>query len=302
MAEQTARDLVAYKNYTPTGLTETRLTRKLTLDQEWVFGGSGGVDIMIKFDKNFFKKHLFTYSKKTNEVAQIAFFLSKEAGDPPGREMDFWLQAELIKLNQKLRKALEHRAEAFRCTCGHYLISHACTNCGHGPAKHKTGSGANCACKEDTGAGIKCGCTTYTNRCVESGCACGGFTNTPTGAYATSRSNSGKGPDNPLQGAPTQVNTCIILDRIPMEKFKDVVIKSFETAETTSHTWAINTEKHLTWDFGIANCVVNASLGQAPKDWTTSTGVTVSTKKLSFTPASSGKRDLYTYQVFHLSN
>jgi len=74
---QTARDLVAYKAYTPTGTTDIRQTRKLTLDQEWLFGGAGGSNILLKFGSNFFKKHLFTYSKKTAEVAQIAHNLSE---------------------------------------------------------------------------------------------------------------------------------------------------------------------------------------------------------------------------------
>jgi hypothetical protein len=111
---------------------------------------------------------------------------------------------------------------------------------------------------------------------------------------------SGKGPDNPLQGAATQLNTCIILDRIPMDKFKSVVIKSFETAETPAFTWAINDEKHLTWDFGIPNCIINASLGQDPGSWTSGTHTQVLAQKISATPAGGGMPALNTYKIVHL--
>lgn len=299
---QTSRDLVAYKSYTPTGTTDTKQTRKLTLDQEWVFGGTGGTNLMIKFDSNFFKKHLFTYSKKTAEVAQNAYLLSKAAGDPPGRELEFWLQAELTKLNQKLRKALEHRAERYKCTCGHYQVSHKCTNanCKHEEIKHKTGTGNPCPCKvtlQQPPPAHLCGCANQVFHCDIPACPCTAFNVNPAavGIYAAQRAASGKGPDNPLAGAATQLNTCIILDRIPMEKFKSVVINSFETAETPAFTWAINDQKDLTWDFAVPNCIINASLGQDPGAWTSGTQTQVVAQKISTTPA------LNTYKIVHLA-
>lgn len=302
---QTARDLVAYKNYTPTGTTDTKPTRKLTLDQEWVFGATGGVNLMIKFENNFFKKHLFTYSKKTAEVSQIAYDLSKAAGDPPGKEFDFWLQAELTKLNQKLRKALEHRAEKYKCTCGHYQVSHHCTTCHHEEIKHKTGSGNPTACKHNTSAVVgvttPCACNVHAFRCEIAGCACTAFVDAGvTGTYGAQRSASGKGPDNPLQGAATQLNTCIILDRITMENFKQVVIGSFENAETAAFNWPLNTQKHLTWNFGVANCIVNASLGQDSTAWTTGSSVQVLAEKTSFVAAGGGTPATHAYKVIHL--
>jgi hypothetical protein len=88
---QTARDLVAHQDYAVTGGNgATALTRKSCEHQEWVFGATGGHEFMIKFDKNFFKKHLLTYSKKSVEVGNRAKELWEAAGQPPGRDVEFW--------------------------------------------------------------------------------------------------------------------------------------------------------------------------------------------------------------------
>ena len=192
--------------------------------------------------------------------------------------MEFWLQAELTKLNQKLRKALEHRAEKHKCTCGHYQISHKCTTCQHEEIKHKTGGGNPTGCKEKlppVPPGTLCACANQVFLCDTPGCLCTAFSANAAavGTYTAQRATSGKGPVNPLAGAATQLNTCIILDRIPVEKFKSVVINSFETAETPAFTWAINDQKNLTWDFAIPNCIINASLGLDPGAWTSGTQV-----------------------------
>jgi hypothetical protein len=302
---QTARDLVAFKSYTPTGTTDTRLTRKLTLDQEWVFSATGGNQFMIKFDKNFFKKHLFTHSKKTDEVSKIAYYLWETAGKPPGKDEEFWLQAELVKLNDKLTKALKHRAEGSVCTCGHMLADHPCSACNHGRARHFTGSGNRCNCKEPAppDGGGPCGClgtAAVTFGCKKAGCTCAAFTPT-TGAYGAQRAGSGKGPDNPLAGAQTTRNTCLILDRIPMEKFKEVVVKAFETVETPGFTWADGTEEHVDWNFNIDKCVIQADLSQDPSAWATYKGVQVTAKKINSTPLGTGSGKQYVYQVFHQS-
>lgn len=315
---QTARDLIAYRSYTPTGTTTTALTRKTTLNQEWVFGASNGHELMIKFDKNFFKKHLFTYSKKTEQVAQIAFYLWEAAGKPEGKADEFWLAAELTKLNDKLRKTLEHRAEANLCTCGHLNALHTCNGCGHAKSRHYTGGGARCNCKEPPAGSCAClAAAAIAFPCSKPGCACAVFTDT-TGTYATHRVAVGKG-DNPLAGAGTTRNTCLILDRISMSDFKAVVIGAIEAAETPGYTWPTipGTDgpmppvpnnynnpavKHIRWDFGASRlgCVVLADLSQDPTTWAQKQGIEVCIVKTGVTPTGHGGNQ-YQYCVFHLS-
>lgn len=316
MTEQTARDLIAHRNYVkPDG--SSGITRKTTATQEWVFGASGGNEFMIKFDKNFVKKHLFTYSKKTSEVAGIATQLWEAAGKPPNRDLEFWLAAELTKFNGKVTKVLKARGEASVCTCGHLLAAHTCVTCNHARSRHLTGSGNPCACKEPLlPAPGQCGCTDVHFKCREAGCACNNFVSTQ-GNYAAKRAASLKG-DNPLAGAATTVNTCLVLDRVSMADFKSVVISAIQAAETNAFTWptapAANlpmppvpnnfagaSTKHVRWDFGAANlgCVVNADLSQPTAVWGKAQGVEVCMVKTGVTPTGHGGQQ-YQYCVYHL--
>lgn len=302
---QTARDLVAHRSYNkPDG--STALTRKTTANQEWVFGAAFGNEFMIKFDKNFVKKHLFTYSKKTAEVGAIASQLWEAAGKPEGRDVDFWLAAELSKFDAKLTKVLKARAEDVVCTCGHTLLRHPCSGCGHQRARHFTGGGARCACKEPPLG--SCGCAAaavISFGCGVPGCACAAFANT-AGRYAAKRTAVGKG-DNPLAGASTQVNTCLVLDRVAMSDFKSVVISAIAAKETPTFTWPVippahapmppvpgnyndPAVKHVRWDFGASHlgCVIKADLNQDSSLWVRRQGVEVSMVKTGVTPTGHG--------------
>src|SRR5262245_36979529 len=137
---QTARDLVAHQGYVKTNGSPD-LTRKSTAQQEWVFGASGGHELMIKFDKNFIKKHLYMYSKKTTEVEARAAHLWVAAGKPPGRDLEFWVQAETEKLSNKLSKATSARCEAKVCRCKHFATKHVCSGCGHDMFNHLNAAG-----------------------------------------------------------------------------------------------------------------------------------------------------------------
>lgn len=315
---QTARDLVVHRTYTKPD-NSTGLTRKTTATQEWVFGAAGGNEFMIKFDKNFVKKHLFLYSKKTSEVAAIAAQLWEAAGKPSGRDTEFWLAAELAKFNAKMTKVLTARAEQWVCTCGHLLAAHPCLVCGHQMSRHRTNSGNPCACKEPPNG--SCTCTTpalATFPCSEGGCTCAGFADT-RGQYAAKRAASLKG-DNPLAGAGTMANTCLVLDRVSMADFKSVVISAIEAAETPAFTWPViplgtapmppvpsgfndPSVKHITWDFGAQHlgCVIKADLSQDPSNWVKRRGVIVSMVKTGVGPATHGGGQQYQYCVFHLS-
>lgn len=312
MPEQTARDLVAHRNYIKSDGSDG-LTRKSTANQEWVFGATGGNEFMIKFDKNFVKKHLFTYSKKTSDVAAIATQLWDAAGKPDGRDVEFWLAAELTKFNHKMTKVLKARGEASVCTCGHLVAAHACPTCLHARSRHLTGSGNACACKEPqiSGPGT-CGCGVNQFPCGTLGCLCNNFVSTQ-GTYEASRIASQKG-DNPLSGAGTTVNSCLVLDRVSMASFKSVIIAAIQTSETNAFTWATAptpmppvpnnfngpSTKHVRWDFGPANlgCVVNADLSQPASAWGRGQGVEVCMVKTGVTPMGHGNQ--YQYCVYHL--
>lgn len=316
MPEQTARDLIAHRTYVkPDG--SSGLTRKTTATQEWVFGASGGNEFMIKFDKNFVKKHLFLHSKKTSEVAAIAAQLWEAAGKPGNRDLEFWLAAELVKSNQKMLAVLTARGEASVCTCGHLLSAHVCSGCHHARSRHLTGGGNACACKEPLvpGPGL-CGCALTTFPCSTAGCLCQVFQNTQ-GTYATQRQNSLKG-DNPLAGAGTTVNSCLVLDRVSMAHFKSVVVGAIQQNETNAFTWPVAppanlpmppvpgnfngpASKHVRWDFGATNagCVVNADLAQPPSAWGQLQGVEVCMVKTGVTPTGHGGHQ-YQYCVYHL--
>lgn len=316
MTEQTARDLIAHRTYTkPDG--SDGITRKTTATQEWVFGAFGGNEFMIKFDKNFVKKHLFTYSKKTSEVAGIAAQLWDAAGKPPNQDVQFWLAAELTKFNSKVLKVLSARGEASVCTCGHLLAAHTCTLCHHARSRHLTGSGNACACKEPLlPAPGQCGCAGVLFTCSAAGCACNSFVSTQ-GTYAAKRVASNKG-DNPLAGAATTVNTCLVLDRVSMADFKSVVIAAIQAAETNAFTWPVApaanlpmppvpgnfagpSTKHVRWDFGAGSlgCVVNADLSQPIAAWGSGQGVEVCMVKTGATPIGQGRQQ-YQYCVYHL--
>lgn len=293
-----AGKLLTYRTFTHTPSGKERLTREATANQEWVFQASGGKKFTIKFANNFSKKHLFTYSKKTANVGLLAYYIWEQSGKPEGKDTENWLKAEQVALNQKLEKTLEHRAEKTLCTCGHMLALHVCKTCSHPRAKHLTGSGNPTACKELKGDGSPCACTPLDEKCGGAGgtpCTCAGFSST-VGAYATSRTASGKG-DNPLAGAGTEKNTSLVLSMIPKADFEKVVVDSIKAVETDAFSWATNDDKELKWDFGASRkgCIVQVDLSQSSDAWGKLQGVWVKAKKLSLATATD-----HVYQVFHM--
>jgi len=286
MPDETAASLLKYRTY-HTSSGQDKLTREATTNQEWVFQETGGKKYTIKFDKNFIKKHLFTYSKKSDKVSLIAWYLWKDSGEQPGKDTENWLKAEQIAVNGKLEKTLLARAESIRCTtCSHHASKHKCSNCVHRIDKH-TNPGDACS----VGG---CACARLTTRCNEAACTCADFKLTAD-KYGDRRIASGKG-DNPLAGAATDKNTSIVLSKVPKADFEKVVVDSIKHEETAGFTWAMNDEKELKWDFGNSRkgAIVQVDLAQDSAHWSQLQGVYVKAKKIGNDPAN------FVYQVFHM--
>lgn len=312
---QTARDLVAHQDYAVAGGNgATALTRKSCEHQEWVFGATGGHEFMIKFDKNFFKKHLLTYSKKSVEVGSRAKELWEAAGQPSGRDVEFWVQAETEKLYGKLTKSTSARTEAKVCkNCKKFFNVHICSACNHSMNHHMNASGL----RKDCAAG---GCGCLKTAAVTFACPTGGTSFlASTGDYATSRAAKGKPDANPLAGAQTSKNTCLILDKIPMAEFKTVLIKAIENLETNAFTWpeilpaekpmppvpphfASPATKHVNWDFGATRlgCVIKVDLAQDSSLWVKKQGLIVSMVKTGVADNGRGGKQ-YQYCAYHFN-
>ena len=153
-------------------------------------------------------------------------------------------------------------------------------------------------------------------RRVEGACACGAFADT-VGTYSAKRTASLKG-DNPLAGAGTMANTCLVLDRVSMADFKTVVISAIEAAETPAFTWPVipmgtppmppvpqnytdPAVKHIRWDFGPQHlgCVIKADLNQDSSTWVRRQGIEVSMVKTGAAAIGHGRQQ-YQYCVYHL--
>jgi hypothetical protein len=240
------------------------LTRVSTANETWMVKDWDGEVYAIKFDSNFSKKHLYTFSKKTDNTAQKAAQLSATSGKT---DAENWHDAEEELLKGKIAKALDKRAVANVCACGHLFNQHP-------PPNRTTCNGAGC------------GCTGYA---------------TP---YGIARKYVGKPTYDPYAGMPTPKNTCIILNWVPKTEFEDVVVKSIQALEKPAG-WvvgqplavAVGDAACLKWDFGPARkgvvlvaTKVGANVTYAPPFQ----GCWVSAKK---TASEFGKQ---TWQIYHM--
>ena len=244
----TATDYLGYKDYTDTAGYDY-IDRLPSLQQEWVFGDWDGEKYIIKFDKNFSKKHLFTFEKKKDNIEQAAYYISKSSNSKSDSEN--WQQAEHELLEKNIAYKLTCRTTAGRkCVCGHPF------------AKHPS-------------AGV----------CTQTGCTtCAGFVT----AYGLARRNAGRPDEDPLQGMSTSRNTCIVLNYIPKIEFESVVIGSI-CAHEKPPGWTRGQNLHksvgdsvvLRWDFGAARLgvIIQADNNQPTSAWTKLQGVHVSAKK-----------------------
>lgn len=261
-----------------------RLTRVPEASVEWQISAKNAKTYLISFDKNFSKKHLYTSTKKDDKVQAEAKKLW-EAASQDERNAWWWqgwwwsYPTELVEQAQKtldeakFKKQLGHRSA---------LEGDVCTACGHPEKSHKTGSGAWCNCKFVMPTGSQCGCT------VGAGFA-------SRNPYAEKRTAQGKPTADPLAGARTNVNTIVLLNKIPLATLKntisDAIIAKEAALTLAGTTWAqgkvgLDADcEHIRLDFGasLKGCVLQVKADQDYDDWDEFQGVEVAVKNLHST-------------------
>ncbi len=239
-------------------------TRVTTANMEFVVRATGGKVITIKFDKNFTKKHLFTYTKKDPTGGKQILDMTEDEFKA--------LPALYASANQaKLLKQAGHRT-----TAEQRLL---CKHCGHEEKKHQTGSGNPApSCKDKLPSGADCTCTKTTP--FEA--------NDPVALYEKNRTAKGKPTVNPLAGATTSKTSYIIMNEIPRANFE----KTVADAILAQASWDANGE-HIDWDFNKPGCVITVDTTQAPAAWAKAKGAKVLVKNKT----TDANRP--TYEVFH---
>ncbi len=167
----------------------------------------------------------------------------------------------------KIQKTLGHRANSQICLCSHKL------------QKHPQGG----YCKT-------CGLPN-----------CGSFET----AYGAMRTVKNKPTHDPLAGAPTKKNTCIVLNLVPRQHFEAVVLQSILDHEKPA-SWHqgdplvknVNDEVELEWDFGQQHlgAVVVADSSLPAQQWAQKQGCKVKAKKT----AAGGQG--HTWKIFHMGD
>lgn len=285
----TAADLLAYDTFHHVSRNVDRLTRVSTASQDWIVKDWDGETYVIKFDKNFSKKHLFTFSKDTERTKLEAENQAARPGQA-GKDLENWHNAEIELLKGKIAKNLDKRAVSTICNCGHPFNTHLQAN----PAPPPPNLPGFC---NTCGAGT-----------------CAAF-RTP---YDLARTYVGKPTPDPLSGASTTRNTCIILNWVPKLEFEQIVVQSIQAFEKP-HGWAkgqplgvtpappgalpavVNAAtKTLTWDFGLgrdgAVILSNKNAAVVPPTFTylKYQGCKVKAKKIA---TEYGRQ---TWEVFHM--
>lgn len=230
----TGADLLTYETVQHVTKNVERLTRVATASQEWVVKDWDGEIYLIKFDKNFSKKHLFTFSKDTEKTKAQAKIEYAKPGQQ-GKDEENWHNAEMALLENKIAKNIDKRAVADVCACGHKLNpKHMHVNPAGGGQKIMG------PCRDAACIGAASPCTVF---------------ETP---YGIARRYVGKPTYDPVAGAKTSKNSCIILNWVPKAEFEQVVVKSIQDLEKPAG-WnkgdalavAIGAEHSLRWDFGL---------------------------------------------------
>jgi hypothetical protein len=201
-----------------------RLTRVSTADENWVVKDWDGESYRVRFASNFSKKHLFTFSKDNQKTSQKASQLAATSGKS---DAENWHDAEMELLKNKIAKNLNKRAIADICNCTHKYNQHTHPNPAPPPPN-------------------------VPGACTAVGCPCTSF-KTP---YGIAREYVGKPTHDPLAGAKTTKNTCIILNWVPRAEFESVVVQSLQGVEkppgwTKGQPLAVPVggKRCLKWDF-----------------------------------------------------
>ena len=239
-----SRSLVPQTKYTHTDTTQ-RDTRATEATVQWSIKVSGGVTYLIKFSGNFFKKHLYTSTKKLANVQPEYDKLDTIVNDDAR-----WEAAQEAADEAKFQKQLKHRSgDEQKCTiCNHPVNDHPRS----GPCTKVTQSigltGAKKNGKDVRGP-------------IFTPCACTGY----LPLYAINRGLQGKPTVNPLLGATAQTNDAIWMDKIPRAVFEQVIQKAIQqkyAAVMPAPGWKADGE-HVEWDFGATNrgCILKLADG-----------------------------------------
>lgn len=223
----TAADLLHFETIRHVTKNCERLTRVPTSNESWIVKDWDGETYHIHFDSNFSKKHLFTFSKDHPKTQLKAQQLAATSGKS---DVENWHDAEIELLKNKIAKNIDKRAVADSCSCHHTFGNHLIPNTSPPPQK-------------------------VPGSCTICGYAiCAAF-QTP---YGIARQYVGKPTHDPLAGAKTTKNTCIILNWIPKVEFESVVVQSLQAVEKPSG-WAngqplavtVGQSRCLKWDFTV---------------------------------------------------
>ncbi len=234
-----SRGLISWEKYKDKQLKIDRDTRIDIAAMEWLIATTGGVTYCIKFSGNFHKKHLYTSTKKPENV-QAEYDKLGSITDDSAR----WLAAQEAADHTKFRKQHAHRSR----------VEQDCSTCGH-PVKDHTG--VSMACCRVT-KGVRPTGETKNGKPVRAEfadpCICKQY----APPYGEKRGTmQGKPSVNPLMGATTAAaNDVIWLDKIPRAHFEKVIVTSIQERMSelskAGKSWDVQGE-HVEWDFGSSN-------------------------------------------------
>lgn len=238
-----SRGLITWNKYHDKQVAADRDTRADQTAMEWLLSVTGGVTYCIKFSGNFHKKHLYTSTKKVENVQKEYDKLTTIA-DTDAR----WLAAQEAADETKFRKQLGHRSRAEQdCVCGHSVKDHdkitlAC--CKVTQSIGPTGAMKN-------GKPVR--------GPINTACTCARY----APAYEEKRGNlQGKPSINPLLGATAVANDAIWMDKIPRAVFEKTIVTAIQKRmgelKLAGKDWGADDTtgdkaEHVEWDFGATH-------------------------------------------------
>lgn len=229
VSDGSAASLLHYQAYTKPGTTEKNWTRFASADEEFNLTAAKGRKFLIKFDKNFSKKHLATFSKKDKKLQEKVQEIAKRPGQA-GKDAENLKLAQEELLKAKILKTLGIRSGT--------SDEVKCQLCGHPKKNNPVGTGHS-----------------QSGRCQVTGCTCAGYVS----SYTTGRTAQGKPVSDPYAGASASQSSCIVLNLIPKNQFEDAVSKAILAIDPdnklapTATTGSPAPLEHLKLDFGLAN-------------------------------------------------
>lgn len=224
-----AASLLHYQAYKKPGASEVSWTRFASANEEFNIAAAGGNKYLIKFESNFSKKHLATFSKKDSKLKEAIANQTTKLGKS-ATEGEILAAAQKQLLDAKILKILGIR--------GGPEDTDLCARCGHKRKNDPVGSGHS-----KTGNCMVTGCAT--TKCI------GGFLT----KYVSERTKEGKPLVDPLAGAMASESSCIVLNFIPKNEFETAVAASILLVDAKNDLADTPTTKGsplvtLKWNFG----------------------------------------------------